>query len=226
MSTIKSTYDSDIFLGFKAIPKKNFSRKIFYVEKHSETIYNMDDISRINLLDQYSNALFELGHYEKCLGHLETLILDVVNSDLDSKNNEIFCQLLLRKSCSQFNIDKLEDAEHVIKELIKIMPESIRSVKVLRTIHYKATTKSMGNFRAVLILFLFLGIGMTCMDLLIIQNFYPESAFITSITRNTIILFAGIGLIAAEFYAFYSSKWYASKFHRSSKDKKSIKSSQ
>ena len=223
MSTIKSTYDSDIFLGFKAIPKKNFSRKVFYVEKHRETIHNMDDITRINLLDQYSNALFELGHYEKCLAHIETLILDVVNSELDSRNNEIFCQLLLRKSCSLFNIDKLEESEHVIKELIKIMPESVQSVKVLRTINYKATTKKMGNFRAILILFLFLGIGMTCMDLLVIQSFYPESAIITSITRNTIILFAGIGLVAVEFYAFYSSKRHASKFHATSIDKKSIK---
>jgi hypothetical protein len=69
---------------------------------------------------------------------------------------------------------------------------------------------------------LFFGLCITCIDLLVIQNFYPEKAISVMYLRNTILSISGTTLLSLEIGAYMKSKMDAKAFHQAVLDKKSI----
>ncbi len=222
MATLKSTDHSDIYIGFLEIPKRDFSRQIYYVEKHIDSIFHMDDFPRIEVLNKYIKALFEIGHYQKCLSHIDPLITDLFEADFHPEEKDILCDLLVRKACSQYNLNNFHDAEHIIKESVKINPEQNRAIQILHSIKLRRIRQKLSGIRSLSIMILFFGLCITCIDLLVIQNFYPEKALSVMYLRNTILSISGTTLLSLEIGAYMKSKMDAKAFHQSVLDKKSI----
>ncbi len=221
MSTIKFTYQSDIVLGFREIPKNNFSRQIYFIEQNQDNIQNMDTYFKTDLLEHYNNALFELGHFRKCLKDIDSLILDVIDYNFYRKEEDVFQKLLLRKSRALYNIGSFNEAEHVIKELLKINPNSESSIKIFQNIISKTFKSKTTGIRALCIMMLLFGIGLTCFDLLVVQNFFPEQAQSLLAIRNFMMLGSGTCIIGIEISAYLIAKTTSKQFQLEFKDKKS-----
>lgn len=220
MSAINSTYHADVVLGFKQIPEKNYSRQIYFIEKNREIVENMDTDFRIDLLDKYNIALYEIGHYHKCLSHLETLIFDVINENYQSGSNDLFCVLLKRKAYSLYNIGEFEKAQHVSSELIKIDPTSIETNLIMTNACYRLVKQKTKGLRAVAVMMLIFGISITCFDLLIIQNFYPEQAVKMGWLRIFTIGGAALIIVALEMFAFFKGRQQTNQIQKASLLKK------
>ena len=221
MTILKSTDLKNIYLGFREISSRDFSKQIYYVEKHLDTIGHMIDPHRIEIMDKYVKALFEVGHYQKCLSKIDPLLTDLFESDHHPEEKVILCELLIRKACSQYNLSNFKEAEHIIKELIKIKPELSRPVQILHSIKLRTIRKKLLGLRSLSIMLLFFGLCITCIDLLVVQNFYPEQASSVMIFRNFILGISGASLLGLELGAFLKSKNLSKAFHAAALDKKS-----
>lgn len=220
MSTLKSTDLSNVYIGFKEIPEKDFFKQIYYIEKHLNYILDMHYFYKIELLFQYVNALFEIGHYKKCLAHIDDLIYDVFDAlDFDNERS-VICDLLIKKSCALFNVGEYEKAEHVTKELLKLDPENKRSLKILQSIKLRLLRHKFSGLRALSIILLFFGLCITCFDLLVIQTFHPEKALSVMILRNIVLGASSLSLLGLELSAIILSKNKSKQFQYAIVDKK------
>lgn len=206
MSTINTTYHSDVVLGFKQIPEKNFSRQIYFIEKHRDLVENMDSYFRIDLLNQYNNALFEIGHFRKCLDQIEALIYDVINENFNHEGEDLFCILLKRKASALYHIGEFEQSVFISSELIKINPDFQDTCQLITSSAYRLTKEKTKSLRALAVMMLIFGITVTCFDLLVIQNFYPEQIVKIGWLRISTIGGAAVLIFGIEAFAFIKGK--------------------
>ncbi|WP_235298629.1 hypothetical protein [Portibacter marinus] len=221
MSAINSTYHADVVLGFREIPEKNYSRQIYFIEKHRDIVENMDTDFRIDLLDKYNNALFEIGHYRKCLDHIDLLIFDVMSENFIRTEEDLFCTLLKRKSYALFNVGEYQKAQYVASELMKIKPDIQEPNLIMTNCGYRIIKEKTRSLRAFAIMLLIFGVTITCFDLLVIQNFYPEQMVKMGWLRGITIGGAALLIIALEVYAFLSGRKGARKVLQESLMKRS-----
>ncbi len=212
MSTTKSTYQSDIVLGFKEIPKKDYSRQIYFIEQNQDEVERMDTFFRIDLMEKYSIALFEIGHYGKCLKVLDPLIFDVVDIDFRRKEEDVFYNLLIRKTSCLYNTKDFDGAEHVAYEMIKIKPDSKQACSILRSTKAKIIKRNTAGLRALVVMFLLFGLGITCFDLLIAQSFLEDYTPPIKAVRNTFMILSMGSLVAIELAAILVSKYKTRQF--------------
>ncbi|GLR19778.1 hypothetical protein [Portibacter lacus] len=224
MSAINSTYYADVVLGFKQIPEKNYSRQIYFIEKNREIVENMESDFRIDLLDKYNIALYEIGHFKKCLDHLDLLIFDVINENFQQGSDDLFCVLLKRKAFALFNIGEFEKAQHVSSELLKIDPTSLESNLILTNAGYKLIKQKTKGIRAVAVMMLIFGICFTCFDLLVIHSFYPEQIVkVGNIQLFTIGSAISI-ILCLEVFAFFKGRQKTIQIQKESLHKKRLRS--
>lgn len=223
MSAINSTYHADVVLGFKQIPKKNFSRQIYFIEKNRDIVENMDADFRIDLLDRYNNALFEIGHFKKCLDHIEPLIVDVMNENYQKNEEDLFCQLLNRKASALYHLGEYEKSQYISSELIKINPGSVENAAIMSNSIYRLIKEKTKSIRAFAVMMLIFGITVTCFDLLVIQNFYPEQVVKIGWLRVLTIGGAAFLVFGIEAYAYFSGKNSTNSLQKEVFTKKGIK---
>jgi hypothetical protein len=222
MSVINSTYHADVVLGFKQIPEKNFSRQIYFIEKHRDIVENMDSFFRIDLLDKYNRALFEIGHFRKCLQNIEGLIYDVINENFESKEEDLFCTLLQRKASALYHVGEFEKATYISSELMKIKPDLADTNKLITHSTYRLIKEKSKSLRAVAVMMLIFGITFTCFDLLIIQNFYPEQVVKVGWLRSITIGGAVFLIVGIEAFAFLKGRLNANKLQKACLIKKGL----
>jgi hypothetical protein len=220
LSTINTTYHADVVLGFKQIPEKNFSRQIYFIEKHMDIVENMDSYFRIDLLDKYNNALFEIGHFRKCLDRIESLIYDVINENFDSGGEDLFCILLRRKASALYHLGEFEQSAFISSELMKINPDLKDTNKLITSSAYRLIKEKTKSLRAVAVMMLIFGITVTCFDLLVIQNFYPEQVVKIGWLRVFTIGGAAVLILGIETFAFLKGKRNAKKLEKEALQKR------
>jgi len=223
MSAINSTYHADVVLGFKQIPEKNFSRQIYFIEKNRDIVENMDSDYRIHLLDKYNNALYEIGHFKKCLEHLDPLIVDVINEEYQDSEEDLFCLLLKRKAFALYHLGEFEKSKYISSELMKINPDSLETSIIMSNSGYRIIKEKTKSIRAFAIMMLIFGITVTCFDLLVIQNFYPEQVVRIGWLRVLTIGGAGLLICGIEAYAFLKGRNSANKLQKEVFVKKGLK---
>ena len=184
MTSIKSSFYDDVLIGFHNIPEREYARQVYFVEKNREIIAEMDSSDTLGILELYNKALFELGHYEKCLENIDQLIYDVLDYNYSESDNDIFCALLFRKACAQFNAGRAMEAVHVSKELLKIDPYNKSGSRIFRTLQYYLLREKFTGLRSIGIIFLIFGLCMTCFDLLVVDSFYPGKSEAIELVRN------------------------------------------
>ena len=222
MTAINSTYFADVVLGFKQIPEKNYSRQIYFIEQNRDVVENMDADFRLDLLDKYNNALFEIGHYRKCLDHLESLIYDVINENFARNDEDVFCTLLKRKAYALYNLGEYEKSQYISSELMRISPNSMETNLIMTNAGYRLVKQQTRSFRAFAVMMLIFGITFTCFDLLIIQNFYPEQAANIGWLRIITIGGAGAIILGIEAYAFRKGRRQANTLQKTALKKKGL----
>ncbi len=220
MSAINSTYHADVVLGFKEIPEKNYSRQIYFIEKNRDIVENMESEFRLELLDSYNHALFEIGHYRKCLEQIDPLIEDVINENFEREEEDLFCSLLRRKAFALFNIGEYEKSKYISSELLKIAPSTAESGLIMTNSGYRLVKERTRSVRAFAVMMLIFGLTVTCFDLLVVQNFYPDQVVQMGWLRGMTIGGAAAMIVGLELFAFLKGRSEANQVIKEALEKK------
>lgn len=123
MSTSKLSYDSPAYLGYFGIDQKNYTDRISWYETNYSQILNLDEQRRTEVEIDYTLSLFQVGRYHQYIAQSETLIQHVIAENIYLFDGaDIFQKLLFHKAASHYNINELEESNHILLELCKINP--------------------------------------------------------------------------------------------------------
>ncbi len=142
----------------------------------------------------YLRALFEIGAYERYLrladGAIETSIIHNIHF---FRGEDVYQKLLFRKAASHFNLQQYDQAEHVLRELIKMDPYEEDSIRFLKRNLWVKKPRYIKSTRGWSILLFFVAAIVICLELLLVRPFFPEYTQVTEISRLSIF---GLGLLS------------------------------
>jgi len=195
MTYSQSAYHSKIFSEFKKIEPEAYRSLIRYYQEYEEDIKRLDFSEHYELLIAYLEALFEIGSYEKFISIVDPAIeLTILNNIKFYKGEDIYKKLLFRKAAAHFNNMEFLQAEHVIRELIKMNPGDDISIRFLKKCLRRRRPRYLTNTRAFSIFLFFLTASIIAIEILIVRTFFKEFTFLVEATR-TVIFFSGCGLL-------------------------------
>jgi len=192
MSTSKLSYDSPAYLGYFGIDQKNYTDRISWYESNYSQIVNLDEKRRTEVEIDYTLSLFQVGRYHQYIAQSETLIAHVIAENIYFFDGvDIFQKLLFQKAASHYNINELDESNHILLELCKINPENkdyyTFASKVIRQKSYRQFDTLKGLALGLILLALIIII----VEILMIRTLLPQLVEPVEWSRN--------GLLAGSF---------------------------
>lgn len=212
---------SETYKGFLAIEPGAYKDQIRYVEDHFFKLRDLDGDEYFDMMVLYSDALFETGEYTRHVKLADHILeLAIERNIVEHREQDVYFETLFRKAASLHNIDKVDEAVYVLRELIKINPDH-ESTKLFLINCYirqkKAFAKPYRFFSIVLLLSSACIIGI---ELLIVKRFWPAWAPIVEIIRNGLFIVGVILLITGELVVRYKAVEDVFSFSKATRQRK------
>ncbi len=174
-----------MFRNFKAIDAGEFRQVVWYYERNEKAILQLEFDEYFEILIAYTNALFEISEYQRHILMANAVIEISIMENIQIVNGqEVFKTMLFRKAASHYNLFEYKKAIHVLRELLKIEPNNTENALFLEQCLRNDQPQMARRTRAAAV-FLFLLSALTVsIEVLLVRNFYPESAYIIEMTRN------------------------------------------
>lgn len=190
----QSTYHSKEYRDFRAIEPGDWRCVIRFYEKNEAAIRGLDFEEYFELLLAYTDALFEIGAWQKHLLMADVVVETSVMENLPEFNGrEVFKHSLFRKAASHFNLLELQQTEHVLRELLRIAPHdsdcAVFLQKCLRTMRPWLVRQT----RALAVVLFFVAALTIVLEILVVRNFYESY---TMTVRYAWWGTLGLGLVA------------------------------
>jgi len=218
------TYYSRIYRDFRAIGTKDYPSVVHYYEDHEEGIQKLEFEEYFEILAAYTYALYNLNEHSKHILMAEVLIGESIKSNITQHNEEdIFYNTLLRKAVSYGKLLRFKDAEHVLRELIKIKPTNVFTQRELNKCLIAQKPTYIKKSRAFSVLLFFLSAGVIVIELLVIRYFYPAIAHYFEYTRIALFLLGIVILILSEIYFKRSTKSKSDAIIKEALEKKEVR---
>ncbi len=189
MPNLTSTYHSKIYRGFKEIEPNEHHARVRYYETYEDQIRQLDFSEYFELLIAYTDALFEVGAYQNHVLMADQAIeMSIANNIRFYNKKDIFYELLFKKAASCFNLMQYKEAEHILRELIKIDPYNEMSIRFLKKCLIRKKPKHFLNIRAVCILLFLLSALIISVELIFIRPLYEMYSAEVETARNATFL--------------------------------------
>ena len=171
----QSTYHSKEYRDFRAIEPGDWRGVVRFYEKNEAAIRGLDFEEYFELLLAYTDALFEIGAWQKHLLMADVVIEISVMENLPEFNGrEVFRHSLFRKAASHFNLLELEQTEHVLRELLRIAPHDSDCVAFLQKCLRTMRPWLVRQTRALAVLLFFVAALGILLEILVVRNFYEH----------------------------------------------------
>jgi tetratricopeptide (TPR) repeat protein len=173
MASHPSPYRSRLYRDFFAIDPEDYQRIIRFFEEKEAEIGRLEGDEHFDLLLAYTDALFAVGDYRRHLLMVDFVIESVFQSSpAPVRSSAIFQRLLFRKAASCFHVRRYAQAEHVLRELLRINPDLGAARTFLRKVLRMRQPKAYQLSRALGVGLLAMGGAFFCLELLLIRPFY------------------------------------------------------
>ncbi len=201
MSYFQSTYHSKVYRDFKEIETNAFRQIIRFFEKHEKMINRLEFEEYFELLTAYTDALFEIGAYQKHLLMADIVIENSIALNIQwYKGGDIYSLTLFKKAASYFNLHEHQQAEHILKELIKMRPEDKEVAAFLKRCLRRKGSKSLSTARAFSIFLFLLTALIICFEVLLVRPFYEMHASLVEASRMGTFATGLLTLIAGDLF--------------------------
>ena len=175
MSHQSTTYYSKIYKAFKAIEDKEHLSIVRFYESYEEDIPQLNFTEYFELLISYTNALFEIGAYQLHTRVVDTAIQHSILNNIKFYNGQdIYTELLFKKAASCYNLMEYDQAEHILRELVKITPYNEMVQRFLKKCLKRKHPEYLKNARGLAILFLLATALVVAVELIIVRNLLPS----------------------------------------------------
>ena len=115
---------SETYEAFLAIEAGAYKEKIQYIEENFFLLRELQAEEYFDMMVLYGEALFETSEYSrqaKLADHI--LEMSIERNILMHRGQDVYFETLFKKAASLHNLDKIDPAVHILKELIKINPD-------------------------------------------------------------------------------------------------------
>lgn len=177
MAFFASTYHSRIYRDFRGLETGDFQGVIRFFEQYEQKILKLSFEEYFEILMGYCDALFEAGAYQK-----HVLMADVV-IELTIKHNihyfkelDVFRHFLFRKAAALYNLFEGEQAEHILKELIKMDNTDREALFLYTKCRQRRYPGLINQFRAVSIFMFLITAVIVAAEVLLVVPFYTSFA--------------------------------------------------
>jgi hypothetical protein len=214
---------SQLYRELRAVDPKDYHRIIRTYEERELEIGRLDVVEHFELTVQYVDALFETGAYREHQLMVDLVIHASIRHDIryvPGREEEIFQFQLYRKAASAFRIQDYRTAEHVLRELIRMQPGRDICVRFLRTTLFRQRTRLLQAGRAICIFCMLLTAAVVTVNLLVIQNFFPQLSDTFALVSVAVFVVGMLGLIATYGLAYLLSYREAAHFRAASINKR------
>jgi len=189
------TYHSKLYKDFKSIASGEFRTIVRFFEEREKQIKNLEFEEYFELVVIYSNAVFEIGAYTKYVRVANELLVVTIDNNVQFfQGKDIFCQILFKKAASHYNVLELQEASHVLQELVKIDPNYGDAILLLTRVHRKSKPIFIKTYKAVAISLFLIAAIVVVIELLFVQVFWSSHKDIVALSRN-IIFASGLGIL-------------------------------
>ncbi len=193
---LQSKYRSKLYRDFRAIEPGEWRKIARYYEAHEEAIKGLDFEEHFEMITAYTKALFEIGAYEKHIRMADAVIEESVMNNVKFFHGEdIFHQMLFKKAASCYHTWQLDNADYILRELLRIDPWDKDAALFLKKCLRKSRPLLLHRCRAAMMLCFLLGALIVCVEFIVVRNFYPSYTSLFEVSRNVVFL-SGIGMVA------------------------------
>lgn len=195
----QSKYRSKLYRDYRAIEPGEWRKVVHFYEEKEAEIRGLDFDEYFELMNAYTNALFEIGSWQKHLLMADAVIEASINENIGELHGEdVFQHTLFRKSASCYQLSELERTEYILRELLRINPHhadaSLFLKKCLRTMRPWLVRQT----RAMAVLLSFVAALTILLEILVVQNFYEYLTRSVEFFWWGTLALAGIVLAAGE----------------------------
>lgn len=196
MPPFQSTYYPKVYRDFKEIEVSNYRRIIHFYEKHEDEILQLDLKEHFELVEAYTNALFEVGYHQKHLLMIDTALELVIEYNIRHfQGVDIFQKFLFRKASSLYNLRSYSKSKYILEELIRIEPFHEDAILFLKKCARKKEPVILDHAKAVSIFLFLLTAVIICIEVLFVRPFYEIHANLIETSRITTFLIACLILV-------------------------------
>ena len=204
MALYQSTYHSRLYRDFLAIEPKDFRKVIRFYEEQEPQIVELEFDERFELLAAYTNALFEVGAYRQHMAIVdETIEASFSHPSQAMAKVGRFSHLLFRKAAAFYQTHRLDQAEYILRELIRINPDNDDAVRFLRKTLYQQHRPLLRRSQAIAILIFMVTALIIGVEVLLVRPFLAHFTTLIELTRTGFFGTGVLILAVGEGYAYW-----------------------
>ena len=208
MNFQSKTYHSPLYRDFKEIDGNAFRTIVRFYEEYEPDIEALPFAEYFDLLYNYATSLFHIKQYRQFLNVADRIIETSISDNIRFWNGEdLFISTLFRKAAAHHQLLELDEAEYVLKELIKINPTDKQIQMLLRRNFRRKRSRLVRNFRAVCIFCLLLSALIVIFEVLFVRTFYTRYLPDVQTLRNLVFVTGVIILASGDVYNYLSATW-------------------
>ena len=212
---------SETYEAFLAIDPAAYTDKIDFIEENFFMLRELHADEYFDMMVLYGEALFETGEYNRQAKLADHIIeMSMERNIILHRGQDIYFETLFKKAASLHNLDQLDKAVHILKELIKMNPDHESTKLFLINCLVRQKKSMVRPYRNISLVLLLSSAVVIAFELLIVNTIWPTWSSIVEIIRNGMFISGVILLITGEVMVRYRAVEDVYSFSRQTKKKK------
>ena len=170
------------YIRYWKIEQNDYWKKIELFENEVSSFQLLDYEDRKSIEQDYLNAIFEIGKYEKYLLKVDPQIEEALETD-----QELFSRLLSKKAAAFYNLDQFKMANSLSLQVLAIDPANILAAEVLLQCIRKEKSPNYHYIKAIANFLLLLSAGIIATTWLFVIPFYPEAQSVSKFAGKSLL---------------------------------------
>ena len=192
-----------LYRNFKSLKVNDFHGIVRYYEEFEEAIRTLDFEEYFDCTYAYTAALFETADYGKHVVMCDHLLEIIIMDNVDTwAGEDVYAQVLFKKATSLYRLREDAQAEHVLRELLKLHPEDRLACQTLQDCLLRHRPSWLLKTRATSVATLLLGACAVSVGLFIVDPFFSRHSDTAQLVYNSLMV-GGAGLLAVGEFTHY-----------------------
>lgn len=204
MKTESRAYSDATYKEFLTIEPGEYKEKVLFVDLNRDRLNTLSLMEYVRVMNAYAEALFELGKFGAHIEIADELIeLAIIHNVRTLGGKDLYLETLFQKAASLYNLEKLDEAIYILRELLKISPDDESARLFLINCHIRERGNTLYMTRLVSIIAILLSACIIAVEILLVRPKYPEFSKDIELTRNLMFLSGTAILIFGELVVRY-----------------------
>ncbi len=204
MKTESRAYSDATYKQFLAIESGEYKEKVLFVDMNRNLLNSLSLNEYVGVMNAYAEALFELGNFTEHIRVADDLIeISIVHNVFNVEERDLYQETLFQKAASLYNLERLDEATYILRELLKMNPNNESARLFLINCHVKKQKATVQTTRKLSIFLILLSACTIAVELLVVRPHFPEMTVKIEATRNLMFLFGAGVLIVGELLVYY-----------------------